>query len=188
MFDIERLIAECDAAANDTGGALNVRELVAGAVSDPAAVIAALGEPSEPGLTFLYQSPRLTVINLVWGPGLMTNPHEHRMWAVIGMYSGREDNIFWRRIPEAEGSRVEAVGACSLLPRDCRAFGQDIVHSVINPLGRLTAALHIYGGDLARAERSEWDAEALRERPWDRAAAQAQLEVSRQAWMTRVGG
>jgi len=23
-------------------------------------------------------------------------PDNHRMWAVIGIYTGREDNIFWR--------------------------------------------------------------------------------------------
>ena len=23
-------------------------------------------------------------------------PHNHQMWAVIGVYTGREDNIFWR--------------------------------------------------------------------------------------------
>ena len=28
-------------------------------------------------------------------------PHNHEMWAVIGVYTGREDNIFWRRIPGA---------------------------------------------------------------------------------------
>ena len=26
-------------------------------------------------------------------------PHEHRMWAVIGMYGGQEDNAFFRRAP-----------------------------------------------------------------------------------------
>jgi hypothetical protein len=25
-------------------------------------------------------------------------PHNHNMWAIIGIYTGREDNILWRRI------------------------------------------------------------------------------------------
>ena len=29
--------------------------------------------------------------------GMALNPHEHRMWAVIGMYGGQEDNAFYRR-------------------------------------------------------------------------------------------
>ncbi len=38
-------------------------------------------------------------------------PHEHRMWAVIGVYTGGEDNMFWRRIGEPGSSKVEAAGA-----------------------------------------------------------------------------
>ena len=38
-------------------------------------------------------------------------PHNHQMWAVIGIYSGREDNIFWRRLPKG---KVEAAAARAL--------------------------------------------------------------------------
>ena len=41
-------------------------------------------------------------------------PHNHRMWAVIGVYTGREDNIFWRRLPGAGRGMIEAAGAKSL--------------------------------------------------------------------------
>ena len=48
-------------------------------------------------------------------------PHNHLMWAVIGVYSGREDNIFWRRVPgrrqvEAAGARRCATGCRPLGP------------------------------------------------------------------------
>ena len=37
-----------------------------------------------------------------------------------------------------------------------------------NPIPKLTAALHVYGGDFfAPAGRSEWDPETLLEEPWD---------------------
>ena len=81
-------------------------------------------------------------------------PHKHRMWAVIGIYSGREDNIFWRRIPGAP-NKIEAAGAKSLCERDAVPLGSDIIHSVINPIDQLTGAIHIYGGDFFAAERSE---------------------------------
>lgn len=189
MLDIERFIAECDAAVQAGGGEKHVREVVARAVSDPAAVIAALGEPIGPGVNYLHQSERLTVVNFVWGPGAMTSPHEHRMWAVIGMYSGREDNIFWRRQPDGSGgngSQVEAAGARTLLPGQACPLGRDIVHSVINPLRRLTGALHVYGGDFARAARSEWDDETLTERPFDWAATKARFEEAKEAWANHL--
>jgi predicted metal-dependent enzyme (double-stranded beta helix superfamily) len=100
-------------------------------------------------------------------------PHNHNMWAVIGVYAGAEDNIFWRRLPEGPAGHVEAAGAKSLRARDCTVLGKDIIHSVTNPLGRLTGAIHIYGGDFLAQERSEWEPETLEERPYDLAKAKA---------------
>jgi hypothetical protein len=52
MFDTERFVDECRAAlAAERGGGRAVREVVARAVSDPAALLRALGEPSGPGST-----------------------------------------------------------------------------------------------------------------------------------------
>jgi len=48
-----------------------------------------------------------------------------------------------------------------------RPLGEDIIHSVTNPTAKLTAALHVYGGDFFSRERSEWDSENLEERPYD---------------------
>src|SRR5205823_10303914 len=46
-------------------------------------------------------------------------------------------------------------------------LGEDIIHSVTNPIGRLTGAIHIYGGDFFGVQRSEWDAETFLERACD---------------------
>jgi hypothetical protein len=88
-------------------------------------------------------------------------------WAVIGVYCGREDNIFWRRIAEAGEGQLEAAGARSLAVKDVQPFGDDIIHSVTNPTSKFTAALHVYGGDFFAAPRSEWDADTLSEHPSD---------------------
>ncbi|WP_137125955.1 hypothetical protein [Roseomonas sp. HF4] len=181
MFDIERFIAECrDAIAQDRTHR-SVREVVARAVSDPGAVLAAIGEPRRAGLFPIYRSPGLTILNLVWGPYMTLLPHDHRMWAVIGMYTGREDNIFWRRIPGGDAHHIEAAGAKSLGVRDCAVLGRDIIHSVTNPIPRLTGALHVYGGDFFGAERSEWDPETLDERPFDVEMAARRFEASNAA-------
>jgi len=78
-----------------------------------------------------------------------------------------EDNIFWRRLPEADGGRIEAAGAKSLGERDAEPLGRDVIHTVTNPLARLTGAIHVYGGDFYAVARSEWDAETLLEREYD---------------------
>jgi predicted metal-dependent enzyme (double-stranded beta helix superfamily) len=165
MLDLDRFIGNCrEALAADGGGHRAVREVVARAVSEPGELIEALGEPRRAGLNVVHRAPDMTILNLVWGPHMMLMPHDHRMWAVIGIYTGREDNIFWRRL---EAGRIEAAGAKALAARDCTVLGRDIVHSVTNPIPRLTGAIHVYGGDFFAAERSEWDPETLSERPYD---------------------
>jgi len=90
-------------------------------------------------------------------PGMrMVMPHNHRMWAVIGIYTGREDNVFWRRL-KGTPNKIEAAGAKALCEMDAEPLGTDIIHSVINPINKLTGAIHIYGGDFFAVERSEWD-------------------------------
>jgi predicted metal-dependent enzyme (double-stranded beta helix superfamily) len=93
-------------------------------------------------------------------------PHNHRMWAVIGIYAGREDNIFWRRVEGDPAGRIEAAGAKALCEKDAEPLGRDIIHSVTNPLSRYAAGLHVYGGDFFGAGRSEWNPETLREQPY----------------------
>jgi hypothetical protein len=46
-------------------------------------------------------------------------------------------------------------------------LGPDIIHSVINPVRRLTGAIHVYGGDFFVATHSRWDPERLLEEPYD---------------------
>lgn len=167
MFDLDQFVADCRAALKQDKSPSAVREVVARAVSDPAAVLKALGEPTRGEMRPLHRSSDLTILHLVWTPNMMLPPHNHLMWAVIGIYTGREDNIFWRRLTDGQTSHVEAAGARSLSEKDAVPLGHDIIHSVINPIPRLTASIHVYGGDFFAVQRSEWDPEKLLEQPSD---------------------
>jgi predicted metal-dependent enzyme (double-stranded beta helix superfamily) len=183
MLDLDQFFADCqEAVASDPSHRL-VKDVVARAVRDPGQVIAALGEPAKAGINVIFRAPNLTVLNLIWGPGMTIMPHDHRMWAVIGIYTGREDNVFWRRLPTESGREIEAAGAKSLCRGDCAPLGSDIIHSVTNPIMRLTGAIHVYGGDFLQQERSEWDPETLHERPYDVAKARQLFENSNRALM-----
>jgi predicted metal-dependent enzyme (double-stranded beta helix superfamily) len=168
MFDIARFVAECEAAIATDGGREVVREILMAAISDPAGIVAVLGKPRRAGVQELHRSPRLTILHIAWPPSFTQTPHNHLLWAEIGVYSGREDNIFWRRcIADARWS-IEATGAVSLCARTCLSLERDVIHSVTNPLDKVTAGLHVYGGDLsAAASRSMWDGETLVEGPLD---------------------
>ena len=163
-FDGERFVEACRAATGESGGGqAEVLELVQRAVGDPAAVMKSLGEPSRAGVQRMFVSDELTVLNLVWGPEMTLMPHNHAMWAAIGIYTGREDNIFWRREEDDPNGRVTARGARALSTGEVVPLGADVIHSVTNPIPRLTGALHVYGGNFFEAHRSEWDPETLLE-------------------------
>lgn len=163
MFDKDHFIQECMSAVAE--GQEAIRDLVAAAISDSGNVMAELGEPEHAGITALYRSPALTIINFVWAPCMSLMPHNHQMFAVIGIYSGREDNVFWRRTERS----IEAAGAKSMGVGEVATLGRDVIHSVLNPVGKMTCAIHVYGGDFFEPNepRSEWDHETLIERPWD---------------------
>jgi predicted metal-dependent enzyme (double-stranded beta helix superfamily) len=187
MFDLDQFVADCRAAATETSTERAVRELVARAFSDPAAILKAIGAPAGAGVKPIYCGDDVTIFNVVWAPLMTIVPHDHRTWAVIGVYAGGEDNVYWRRIREEAGMRrIEAAGARSLRAGDVEPLGRDIIHSVINPVARLTGAIHVYGGNFGAIARSEWDAETLTERPYDHeknyrsfAEAEARFAASR---------
>lgn len=158
----ERIVEDCLAAAPD--GQKAMREVVARWVSEPAALLNGLGSESQIGLRTLHRSGELTVLDFVWAPDMTLPPHTHEMSAVIGVYAGREDNIFWRR---RDGS-IEAAGAQTLGPRDVATLGKDIIHSVTNPLGMRSRAIHAYLGDFFEPPkpRREWDHGSLEEHEW----------------------
>ena len=164
---LERFIEDCQRALAEAPIERAVRELVARAVSEPTALRQALGEPNRAGIQTLHRSAQLTVLNVTWAPGMSVMPHDHRMWAVIGIYVGREDNVFWRRLRDEPSGKIELAGARTLEDKAAVTLGRDIIHSVHNPLAGFTGALHVYGGDFFATERSEWNPETLLEQKYD---------------------
>ncbi len=171
MFDKEQFVEDCKDAIGD--GQKGIREVVERAVSDPAAVSRAMGEPTDAGIVPLIRSKDLTIMHFIWAPYMTLVPHNHNMFSVVGLYSGREDNVFWRR---ADGA-IEVAGGQSLGSGQVATLGRDIIHSVINPIGKKTAAFHVYGGDFLGPDdgRSQWEHETLEERPWDLSAVKARF-------------
>lgn len=162
-MEIERFIADCITANEETDAQAAVNEVLARAVSTPAAVLAALGDPGKAGLNVLLSSPTLTIFAATWTPQMNLMPHNHLMWANIGIYTGREDNIFWKRTSDG----IKAFGANALFVKDTAMLTEDALHSVTNPLQRFTGGIHIYGGDFFDTQRSQWNSETLEEEPSD---------------------
>jgi len=168
-LDLDRFVDDVRRANLERDAQQAVDEVLARAVSEPARVLAGLGETRGAGFHALHAADDLTILDVVWAPLMLLLPHNHNMWASIGIYSGREDNILWER----RSSVVKAVRAASLSEKEVFPLPEDAIHSVSNPIRRLTGAIHVYGGNFVTAGRSEWDPETLSERPFDIDAARA---------------
>lgn len=171
-MDIDRFVADCVAASEETDAQSAINDVLARAVSTPEAVLAALGEPDRAGQKVLLSSPTLTIFAATWTPQMNLMPHDHLMWANIGIYTGREDNIFWKRTPDG----IKAYGAEALFAGDTAMLPHDVVHSVTNPLRRFTGGIHIYGGDFFDTSRSQWNPETLEEEHSDGARIREMFE------------
>jgi len=176
MFEKERFIEECRAALKERNARTAIRELLRSAVSDPAQIVRALGEPRRAGVETIYKAADLTILNLCWGPRMEFRPHNHRIWAVIGIYGGREQNIFYRRSEHG----LKRHGTSELSTKDTASLGTSIIHAVKNPLDQITGAIHVYGGDFFKTPRSEWDPKTFVEHPYDVEQAIRTFEESNQ--------
>jgi predicted metal-dependent enzyme (double-stranded beta helix superfamily) len=151
VFDSEAFVVDCQRAASEADPVSAVAEAVAAAIHDGAAIDAALGTDVKEADT-LFSTPELTVQRIVWPGGAASRPHDHRMWAVVGVYAGEEVNRLYQRAPSGLEERVvRAVGSAEVL-----TLGEDAIHSVENLRRQWTAGLHVYGGDILHDERSAW--------------------------------
>ena len=91
------------------------------------------------------------------------HPHNHLMWAAIGIYGGQENNVFYQRTDNG----IEVTSSREFVAKNAVPLGTPVIHSVHNPLDKITAAIHVYGGDFFNTPRSEWDPETHEEHPYD---------------------
>jgi predicted metal-dependent enzyme (double-stranded beta helix superfamily) len=172
MFDLDGFIADCQAAIAEHQPRLAIKQVLDRAVADPTLPEAL--PPTRAEIVKLYVDEDLTILKVVWTPGMSVAPHDHRMWAAIGVYTGAEDNEFYRR----DQSTLTASGGRTLRPGDVCLLGDDVIHGVTNPSRQHAGAIHVYGGDLFATPRSEWRGDPLTEEPNDPARTIALFEAA----------
>jgi predicted metal-dependent enzyme (double-stranded beta helix superfamily) len=167
MFDLEHFVSECRRLAAAPGGVKKILELMRAAVRDPAAIGRAVtpldGKVGVLDAPPLYRGDDLTVLNVTLRPGVVSIPHDHRMWAIIGIYEGQETNTFFKR----DGHGLRKANRRQVRAGEAILLGADVVHAIENPLPTQTLGLHVYGGDLFAAPRSMWSPATGEEHPYD---------------------
>jgi predicted metal-dependent enzyme (double-stranded beta helix superfamily) len=162
-LDVDTLVGRLRDATREHTPSLAVRDVLDEAIAG-GELERALPTVTEGGITTLYNAPELTVLRVAWTPGMKLNPHNHNMWAVIGLYGGVEDNAFYRRDP---GKGLTTAGGKAVPAGDVLVLGDDVIHSVANTRQEYAVALHVYGGDFFGVDRSEWDWDTFTEQPRD---------------------
>lgn len=185
MFDLDNFLSDCQAANDEAEPRRAIREVLSRAMASADEVADTLA-PREAGLTLLHHADDLTVLHVVWAPKMDLYPHDHRMWAAIGIYTGQEDNAFYRR--SGPGSRtLTGSGGKQLTTGDTIVLGDDTIHAVANPRTQLTGAIHVYGGDFVNQPRSQWGPGPIEERPFDLDDARRQFAAANEAWQASGG-
>ena len=152
-MDLDALFADLTAAVREDSPQLAVRDVLQRALERRTELADAL-PCTRAELVPLVSTDEITIVKTVWAPGMAVPPHDHRMWAAIAVFAGKEENTFWRR---AGHGHVERSGGKELDAGDVGLMGSDTIHSVTSPLARTwTGAIHVYGGDFVRQERSIW--------------------------------
>ena len=182
MFDVDAFLDRCRDARAEHEPRLALRDVLARTVADGSAVAETMA-PREAGITVLSRDQEMTILHVVWAPGMSVNAHDHRMWAAIGIYTGREDNDFYRRVMPGAAS-LEAAGGRRIDDGDTLLLGDEIIHRVSNPGRKLTGAFHVYGGDLVAQPRSQWGPALDDEQPYDMEAAGRLFAAANESWRT----
>jgi predicted metal-dependent enzyme (double-stranded beta helix superfamily) len=124
--------------------------------------------PLDAGVRVLHGGENLTILHVVMperpvGAGNPI-PHNHRMWALIGVIHGSEHNRFFR---PSDGT-IEFLREQEIEADEVLALDEDAIHSVRNPsTDRLSSALHVYGGNLIAAVKTMWCEPDLVQEPFD---------------------
>ncbi len=158
-FDLDGFTDACVRAE----GAPEVVELTRAALARRSELLAAIGPIEEHTMRTLHASPDRTVQILGWAPGMRAPAHEHRMWSVIGVAAGCEQNGYWER----RGEGIERSGGVAIEAGMVLAMDEQVIHDVANAREEFTIAIHVYGGDIRGAARSAWNPMTMREEPFD---------------------
>ena len=171
-------VSHCIEAASGADAPEAVASVVRRAVADET-FLASLAARKADGLAddgTLYRSSALTVLPADVPVGVLAPQHDHRMWAVVGVYAGREHNVLYARTDAGlrEKSRV-VVG-----PGEVVVLPADVVHTIANEGPDVLHAVHVYGGDLIGAVRSVWNRDTGAESAldWDALRGRATADPS----------
>jgi predicted metal-dependent enzyme (double-stranded beta helix superfamily) len=166
MTDLAAFVQTCASLVDEPDAAERVADAVQAVIADAGALSARIEalRPAPGQAAVVHRDDNLTVLGLEVAAGFVSPAHNHTIWAVVGIYQGNEDNIFYDRMSDG----IAETGRAILGEGDALALPPDAVHRITNSGSAPMRALHVYGGDLFATSRSQWDDDTGEELPFGR--------------------
>ena len=152
-MDLATLIEGCKDAVKGNDPTTNVMNVLGEFLRQPNPA-SQLGSVERSTFDVMYRADDLLVLH-AFAPPLPSpvDPHNHQMWAVVGVYRGEEKNQLFE---VGDDSQLEPTERFSLKPGDLRLLDPSTIHSVQSGPDDYLGAVHVYGGDLIGTPRSMW--------------------------------
>lgn len=152
-FSFDNFVTEVRVAAASDKPTHTIRTLMQKALETPEALVA--DNPLEEGADeiMLFEDETVSVWVCRFDPHTVIPPHEHKMNAFIGVFKGREKNLFFKN--EAGGLKYKStkiIDAGQMV-----SIGTDGLHAVVAEGEEDCYSFHVYTGPLSKIKRSLFD-------------------------------
>ncbi|WP_166417858.1 hypothetical protein [Cochlodiniinecator piscidefendens] len=155
-FDLDALIVQLKHASRGEEPAKKIRHLIETAVANAQGVIDGIPHFEEDEV-LLFEDDAVSIWHCRFLPGAAVPPHDHRMSAVIGVYTGQERNDFFENDPNG---LIRKSGEAFLASGDVLSIGPSAIHSVACVSEAPCCGIHVYLGALTEIDRSLFDVQA----------------------------
>jgi predicted metal-dependent enzyme (double-stranded beta helix superfamily) len=168
VFEPAEFVLACRGAARGASPHLAIEQLLRDSLRDPDEVAGAFANNISRSAPIhelmLYVDDDVTIFRVALDPHLTSIPHDHGIWAFVGIYRGEESNTFYQRSPTGT---LQKEAQRSIRPGEVLSMRPGTIHAIANPLSSATLGLHVYLGHLGAQKRSMWHPTTFPEEPFD---------------------
>jgi 3-mercaptopropionate dioxygenase len=128
---------------------------------------------------FRAEDRRCSMLVAVFEPGVPAPVHNHGSWAVVGVYSGRERETWFRRLDDGDSpgrAELKVDQTWINTPGTVTVVPDGTIHTVEAIDGRDAVSMHIYGTDIVTQERSTFNVAEGTEEPFYPSFSKPELE------------
>jgi predicted metal-dependent enzyme (double-stranded beta helix superfamily) len=153
-FSIEGFVQSIRLAANSDEPETAVRDVLLEAVKKPDAIFAATSD-EDGDETMYFEDDSVSIWRCRFQPKIMLPPHEHLLKVLIGVYSGGEKSILYKRTEDG----LKEAGSVTVHAGEVITLGKAAIHAVTTKDDKPSDAIHVYLGPLMQLERDlfEWE-------------------------------